>query len=64
MPGPGIDRYDLLDLVTGLVDKSLVSTDAQGPEMRYRQLETVRQYATARLADASEVDRLRDRHLA
>ncbi|MGH3888357.1 MAG: LuxR C-terminal-related transcriptional regulator [Pseudonocardiaceae bacterium] len=63
-PGAGIDRYDVLDLLTGLVDKSLVTTDEQGPETRYGLLETVRQYATARLADASEIDGLRDRHLA
>ena len=63
-PGDGIARDDLLDLVTGLVDKSLVSTDARGPEMRYGLLETVRQYAAARLADAGEVDVLRERHLA
>ncbi|MGH3977075.1 MAG: hypothetical protein ACRDS9_27735, partial [Pseudonocardiaceae bacterium] len=62
--GEGIDRYDVLDLLTGLVDKSLVTTDERGPETRYRLLETVRQYATARLADAGEVDGLRDRHLA
>ncbi len=63
-PGAGIDRYDVLDLLTGLVDKSLVTTDDQGPQTRYRLLETIRQYATARLADAGEVDGLRDRHLA
>src|SRR6185437_4092070 len=63
-PGDGIDRYDVLDLLTGLVDKSLVTTDDQGPQTRYRLLETVRQYATARLADAGEVDGLGDRHLA
>ncbi|MGH3918774.1 MAG: LuxR C-terminal-related transcriptional regulator [Pseudonocardiaceae bacterium] len=63
-PGAGIDRYDVLDLLTGLVDKSLVTTDDQGPETRYGLLETVRQYATARLADAGEVNSLRDRHLA
>ncbi|MGH3801251.1 MAG: ATP-binding protein, partial [Pseudonocardiaceae bacterium] len=63
-PGEGIDHYDVLDLLTGLVDKSLVTTDEQGPETRYGLLETVRQYATARLADAGEIDGLRDRHLA
>ncbi|MGH3775154.1 MAG: LuxR C-terminal-related transcriptional regulator [Pseudonocardiaceae bacterium] len=63
-PGEGIDRYDVLDLLTGLVDKSLVTTDEQGPQTRYRLLGTVRQYATARLTDAGEVDDLRDRHLA
>jgi predicted ATPase/DNA-binding CsgD family transcriptional regulator len=63
-PGEGIDRYAVLDLLTGLVDKSLVSIDEHGPETRYRLLETIRQYATARLVDAGEVDALRDRHLA
>ncbi len=63
-PGDGIDRDSVLDLLTGLVDKSLVTTDDQGPQTRYRLLETVRQYATVRLADAGEVDDLRDRHLA
>ncbi len=63
-PGEGIDRYAVLDLLTGLVDKSLVTTDEQSPETRYRLLETVRQYATARLTDAGEVDGVRDRHLA
>ncbi|HSL07727.1 MAG TPA: LuxR C-terminal-related transcriptional regulator, partial [Pseudonocardiaceae bacterium] len=63
-PGEGIDRDDVLDLVTGLVDKSLVITDEQSSETRYRLLETVRQYAAVRLAEAGEVDGLRDRQLA
>jgi predicted ATPase len=40
------------------------TTDERGPETRYVLLETVRQYSMARLAGASEVDDLRDRHLA
>ena len=35
----------MLDLLTRLVDKSLVVAEAQGGEARYRLLETVRQYA-------------------
>lgn len=62
--GDGIDRYAVLDLLTGLVDKSLVTTDEQGAEVRYGLLETVRQYAAARLAEAGEVHAVRDRHLA
>jgi hypothetical protein len=58
-----IDRYAVLDLLTNLVDKSLVVTDEQDSETRYRLLETVRQYATARLAHAGETERLRARHL-
>jgi non-specific serine/threonine protein kinase len=52
-PGDGIDVADVLDLQAQLVDKSLVSMDADGE--RYHMLETVREYARARLdaADAS-----------
>ncbi|MGH3962160.1 MAG: helix-turn-helix transcriptional regulator [Pseudonocardiaceae bacterium] len=62
--GGGIDRYAVLDLLTGLVDKSLVTTDEQGAEVRYRLLETIRQYGVARLAEAGEVTGARDAHLA
>src|SRR5437763_3894310 len=62
--GSGIDRYAVLDLLTGLVDKSLVTTDEQGAEVRYGLLETVRQYAAARLATGGEVEAVRSRHLA
>ena len=61
--GNGIDRYAVLDLLTGLVDKSLVTTDEQGAEVRYGLLETVRQYAAARLAAAREVEAVRNRHV-
>ncbi len=60
--GDGIDRYAVLDLLTSLVDKSLVTTDEQSPQVRYRLLETVRQYAAARLAEADEVTGARDAH--
>ncbi len=62
--GDGIDRYTVLDLVTGLIDKSLITTDEQGAGGRYGFLETVRQYAAARLAAAGEVEAVRRRHLA
>lgn len=63
-PGERIDRYAVLDLLTGLVDKSLVTTGERGPEVRYGLLETVRQYAAARLVDTGELDGLRERHLS
>jgi len=62
--GDQIHRKDVLDLLTGLVDKSLVATDERDRQTRYRMLETVRQYSAARLADAGEADELRERHLA
>jgi predicted ATPase len=58
---------DVLDLLTRLVDKSLVVADqAPGDETRYRLLETIRQYARDKLFDApgGESAAARDRHLA
>jgi len=57
-----LPRLAILDLLTSLVDRSLVQSDEAGEAVRYRCLETVRQYAVERLAEAGEVDALRDRH--
>ena len=53
----------LTDLVSRLVDKSLVNTDTIGSTTRYRLLEVVRQYAEARLVGAGELPDCRGRHL-
>jgi predicted ATPase/DNA-binding NarL/FixJ family response regulator len=58
----GIQTNDVLDLLAELVDQSLVLAEEHGLEMRYRLLETVREYALERLAEAGEGERLRDRH--
>jgi len=55
------DRGDVLDLLAHLVEKSLVVLDANGE--RYDMLETVREYAAARLESAAEADPARERHL-
>jgi predicted ATPase/class 3 adenylate cyclase/DNA-binding CsgD family transcriptional regulator len=57
-----LDRYAVLDLLTSLVDKSLVLVEERESLSRYALLETVRHYALDRLADAGEAGRLRDRH--
>jgi predicted ATPase/class 3 adenylate cyclase len=54
----------VLDLLTRLVDKSLVNTEDLAGETRYRYLETIRQYAREKLLESDEVQVLRDRHLA
>jgi predicted ATPase/DNA-binding CsgD family transcriptional regulator len=46
-----------------LVEKSLVVADTRGGTARYRMLETIRQYAVARLAAAGETAMARDLHL-
>ena len=52
--GPPVEDYAVLDLLSRLVDKSLLVADTEGDEARYRQLETVRQYARDRLVEAGE----------
>ncbi len=54
---------EVLDLLTHLVEKSLVSVDEQGDETRYQMLETVRQYALAKLIESDEAEQVRGRHL-
>jgi non-specific serine/threonine protein kinase len=62
--GQGIDSYDVLDLLTQLVNKSLVVVDADDDtETRYRLLETVRQYAREKLSETGEGMAVRDLHL-
>jgi non-specific serine/threonine protein kinase len=51
----------VLDLVTQLIDKSLVIADTR-KETRYRFLETVRQYAADRLAESGDESDVRTRH--
>ena len=60
--GDVIQVNEVLDLLSSLVDKSLVIADA-GERTRYGLLETVRQYAAERLDEASERATTSDRHL-
>jgi predicted ATPase len=63
--GDGLDHYDVLDVLTQLVNKSLaVAEREQGQETRYRLLETIRQYALERLAASGEADARRRQHAA
>lgn len=52
--GDEIDDLDVIDLLTTLVDKSLVQVDDIGHSLRYRLLETVREYAASKLAQEGE----------
>ncbi|WP_245966311.1 ATP-binding protein [Sphaerisporangium album] len=60
--GDGIAREDVVDLVSGLVEKSVLLRDEAPPGVRYRLLETIRQYGRDRLAESGEQDALRRRH--
>jgi predicted ATPase len=55
---------DVLDLLGGLVDKSLISVQVgTGAEPRYRMLEMIRQYAHQHLMESNEDKALREQHL-
>ena len=61
--GDGISPHDVLDLSSRLIDKSLLMSDGDfAGERRYRFLETVRQFAGARLMQAGAAAQLRERH--
>jgi tetratricopeptide (TPR) repeat protein len=52
---------DVLDVLTRLVDKSLVQVEQHGDTVRYRLLETIRQYAVEKLAASGQADDRRRR---
>lgn len=57
------DRFDTIDLLSQLLDKSLVVMETRKGEARYRLLETIRRYSGEKLADSGELEELRSRHL-
>ncbi len=61
--GAPVEREHILDLLGALVDQSfvLVSEDASG-EVRYRLLETIREYALQKLAASGEESTMQSRH--
>ena len=60
-----LESTEVLRVLGNLVDHSLVAADRQeqGLVVRYRLLDTMREYATDRLAEAHAVPAMRDRHL-
>jgi predicted ATPase/DNA-binding CsgD family transcriptional regulator len=60
--GGDVESYQVLDLLTLLVDKSLVVAESTSGRTRYRLLETVRQYAMEKLGESGEADAVRTRH--
>jgi len=54
--------FDVLDLVSRLVDKSLIGVEGGSVDVRYRLLETVREYGGEKLAEAGETEAIQQRH--
>jgi predicted ATPase len=60
--GADVQRFQVLDQLSLLVDKSLVVAEDSRGRTHYRLLETVRQYAAEKLGESGEVDAVRARH--
>jgi non-specific serine/threonine protein kinase len=62
--GTGVEKVDVLQTLTQLVQKSLVEVAREsGQQTRYHLLETIRQYALEKLRDADEMAAARGDHL-
>lgn len=61
--GEGIDRAAVLDLLTSLTDKNLVTAETKGGETRFGMLESVRDYALDRLRSSADEAVVRTRHV-
>jgi len=62
LPDDTIEAWHVLDLLSELVDRSLVIAGDSGGTMRYRLLQTTQQYAADRLGAGDAVMALRRRH--
>jgi predicted ATPase/DNA-binding SARP family transcriptional activator len=60
--GESIEDWEVLDVLASLVDKSLVQVEEQEGCVRYRMLETMRQYAAEKLPQNGEAQTLKSRH--
>ncbi len=60
--GEELERGEVLELLSHLVDKSLVGAREEGGEARYRLLEMVRQYGSEKLSESDEAGKFRERH--
>lgn len=61
--GGGVEGQEILDLISSLVDKSLVQVDRSHEMVRYRMLESVRQYALKKASSAQECAEIRSRFI-
>src|SRR6266508_3106672 len=58
---PG-EAYDVLDVLSSLIDKSLVLMEQRSGAARYRLLETIRQYGQDKLQEEAEAAKVRRNH--
>src|SRR2546426_7286485 len=61
---PALRHSDVLDALTRLVEKSVIQVEGGHERMRYRLLETIREYAAEKLVAEGDDAAARDRHRA
>ncbi|MFC6079667.1 ATP-binding protein [Sphaerisporangium aureirubrum] len=61
-PGDGIAREEVIDLVIGLVEKSVLLREEHPRGVRYRLLDTIQEYGAESLAASGDHERLALRH--
>ncbi|MDV7241808.1 MULTISPECIES: protein kinase domain-containing protein [Rhodococcus] len=54
--GVDLGSVPLIDVLTGLVDKSILTREESGSEVRYRMLETLREYGRGQLEESGEAE--------
>ncbi|MFI7167073.1 protein kinase [Rhodococcus erythropolis] len=60
--GEGLSEGELLDAVTSLVERSILTRAESGTGVRFRMLETVRDYGREKAQESGEYSELRRRH--
>ncbi|WP_433526870.1 protein kinase domain-containing protein [Nocardia pseudovaccinii] len=60
--GADLERERLLDALSSLVDKSIVNRETLGDDVRFRMLETMRDYGRETLQESGEYQELRRAH--
>lgn len=58
-----VEDWEVLDLLSRLIDKSLVQSAARGAEQRHRLLESTKAFFSERLTESGELEHVRVRHL-
>jgi predicted ATPase/class 3 adenylate cyclase len=57
-----VEDWEILDLLSSLIDKSLVVPELVGSHQRYRFLEMIRHYALDRLSESGELEQIAQKH--
>ncbi|MET8796909.1 LuxR C-terminal-related transcriptional regulator [Nocardia sp. NPDC004568] len=60
----GSDQAEVVDVLSGLVDKSILIREQSGPVVRFRMLGILRDYGRSKLRETGEYQELRRRHRA